>query len=126
MHDLSIFLLVAERFDMLLSFRIRRKFGETAQNLTTSDSADVNVVSQNGYVCCRNRERDLCEGRIEGFNADDRVLLVVKTECVEKSINLNVRVRRPNSDMITMLVSHARSFDIQLYVYAIAVGIVLE
>lgn len=50
----------------------------------------------------------------------------MKAKCVEETLDFDFSVGGPNTDMVTMLVGHTRTFDIELNVNTIAVGVVRE
>ena len=51
-----------------------------SKELTTSNGHDIDIVSENGEISGRNRERDFGESGIERLDVDDGVLLVIETE----------------------------------------------
>lgn len=126
--DNSVVLLLVRVQVLQERLRLRRggELGEDAKDLTTSDSADIDVVAKNRDVGGRDGERNLGECRVEGFDVDDSVLLVVETQGTQQTLNLNFCVRRPDTDVIAMLVSDARVLGVEFDVNAVAVGSLRE
>ena len=61
-------------------------------------------MSENSKIGGWNWERDLSESGVEGFNVDNGVLLVVKPESAQQTVNLDIWVGGPDADVITVLV----------------------
>jgi len=79
--NICIFLFVrCEVAEECLGLRRWCKLGEGAENLTTSDSTDVNVVTEDSDVGRRDGEWNLGESRIEGINIYNCILLIVKSK----------------------------------------------
>jgi hypothetical protein len=113
--NVVVFLLVGiESFHSLLRLWRWSELRQRAEDLTTGNSADIDVVSENGSVGCGNGERNLGKGGIQGFNADNVVLFVEQPESAEKTVDLNVWVRRPHSDVIPMLICDPGTLGIKL------------
>ena len=121
-----LFLVAVEILQERLSLGGRRELGQYTKNLTASDGADVDVVTEDGDVGRRNGERNLCKRRIEGFNLDDGVLLVVKSKSAEQTLDLHLRIRGPDTDVIAMLVGDAGVLGVKLDVDAVAVSVLGE
>jgi hypothetical protein len=99
---------------------------EVAEELTTGEGGDVDVVAEDGAVGGRRRERHLGERRVERGNVDDGVALLPEAERAEEAGNLDIGVRRPDTDVVTVLVGEARAVDIELDVHAVPVVRLLE
>ena len=69
-------------------------------------------MSENSKVGGGNRERDLGESGVEGFNVDNRVL-VLKPESARQVVNLNIRVGRPDADVVTVRVIDTGTRDVE-------------
>jgi hypothetical protein len=113
--DGVIFLLVGiESLYNLLRLGCGSVFRERAEDLTTDDSADIEVVSENGGVGCGDGERNLGKCGIKGLDADHGILLVEQTESAEEASNLDVWVQRPHADVITVLIRDSRALGAKL------------
>lgn len=64
-------------------------------------------MAKDSGICSRNREGDFSEGGVKRFDANDSVPLVVKTESTKKTVDFDLSVGRPNTDVISMLISNA-------------------
>ncbi len=103
-----------------------RELGQNAEDLSAGKSADVDVVAENGAVGSRDGEGDLGQSRVERLDVDHRIALLVKTQCAEQTLNFDVRVERPDTDVITVLIGDARTLRAELDVDAVPVCIALE
>ena len=76
----GVFLLVGRKSINPLSSGGRSILDKSSEELSAGDGHDVDIVAEDGEVSGRNRERNLSEGGVKRFNADDGVLFIVKTE----------------------------------------------
>jgi len=113
-------------FHVSLSLGIRCEFGKSTEHLTTSETTDVNVVTKNGGISGGNGERNFGESWVKGFNVDNSVLLIPETEGTKQTVDFQFRIGRPDTNVVTMLVSNARSLSVEFNVNAVAVNSVLE
>ena len=90
------------------------KLRQYAKNLTTSHSADVDVVAEDGAVCGRDGEGHLGKCGVERLDADDSVRLILQAESAQKASDLEFRVGRPHTNVVTVLVGEARALDVCL------------
>lgn len=110
--DFEVLLLISVKgFHESLSLGIRSILGQRTKDLTASNSADVDIVTEDSAVSGGNRERYLGESRIKGFDTDDSIALVVQAKGTEETIYLQFSIRGPNTEMVTVLISNARSFN---------------
>lgn len=100
--------------------------GQRAENLTTSDSIDINVVPEDGGVGCGDREGNLGKSRVKGLDSDHGILLIVKAESAEQTLDLQIRIDGPNTQVVAMLVGDSRAFRVKLDVDTVAVGVRFE
>lgn len=120
MDDLVVLFLISVKV-LEICFRLwrRGKFGHCAEDLTSGNSADVDVVAQDGAISRRDRERYFGEGRVQGLDANDGISLIVQPQDAEETLNLNVGIQRPQANVITMLISNSRAFGVEFNVNAI-------
>ena len=85
-----LFLVAVEILQERLSLGGRRELGQYTEDLTASDGADVDVVTEDGDVGRRDGERNLCKRRVEGLDLDDGILLVVESKSAEQTFDLNL------------------------------------
>ena len=121
-----LFLVRVEVLQESLSLGVRSELGQYTEDLTTCDGADVNVVTEDGNVGRGDGERNFGKRRIEGFDLDDSVLLIVETKSAEQTFNLDLGVGRPYADVVTMLVGDAGVFSVELSMNAVAVSALSE
>ena len=62
--------------------------------MTTSNGANVNVVTKYCDIRSGDRERNLCKSRIERLNVNDGILLVRQTEGAKKAFDFNFSIGR--------------------------------
>lgn len=94
--------------------------------MTTGDSANINIVTEDSDICGRDGEGNLGQGGIQRFNSNDVILLVVQTESAKNAIDFNIGIRRPDTNVVSMLICYSRALCVQFYMDAIAVFGVLE
>lgn len=121
-----LFLVGAQRFEESLSIRRGGKLGEMTEDLATCDSADIDVVAEDGNIGGGDRERNLGESRVERLNSDNLVFLLPQAKCTEKTGDFDFWVRRPNTNVVAMLIGYSRTFDTKLNVDAVTVAACLE
>jgi hypothetical protein len=120
--DFEVLILVGIKgFQERLGFRIGSIFGQRTKDLTASNSADVDVVTENSAVSRGDREGNLCKSRIKGFNTDDSISFVVQAKGAEETIYLQFGIRGPNAEMVTVLISDTGSFNVELRVDTITI-----
>lgn len=123
--DRRVLCLVARKVsERSTSFGRRRKLGEQAQSLTTRNSRNVDIMTEHSLVRRRNGERNLGQLRIERLDIDDSraALRRSKSERIEQPVDLDVRVGRPESDVVAVLVRDTRTLDVELGVYAVTLA----
>jgi len=118
--------IASQGFDPLLGSGGWGVLDESAKELSAGDGHDIDIVTENGEVGGRNRERDLGKSGIERFDADNSVLLIVKTEGVQHTVNLDIWVVRPDTNVIAVLVVDTGTLDVELHVNAASVGTSFE
>lgn len=106
-----------------LGFGCRSELGKCSENLATSDGVDINVVSKNGAVGGGDGEGDLGQSRVKRFDPNDSILLVVQAQSAEHTFDLQIGVDWPNTQVISMLVCDARTFGVELDVYAVTISL---
>ncbi len=114
--------LAHERFGL----RSGCELGECTKDLTTGESADINVVTKDSGIRSGHREGDLGESGVKRLDANNSVLLVVETESAKETVNLELGVGGPDTNVIAVLVGHTRAFNVELDVHAIPVTAHLE
>ena len=83
-------------------------------------------MSENSKIGGWNRERDLSESGVEGFNVDNGVLLVVKPKSAQQTVNLDIWVGRPDADVVTVLVIDTGTRDVEFQVNTVPFRIDVE
>lgn len=80
-NDSVIFFLVrVQILQECLCFRGWRILGHRSKDLTAYDSTDIDIMTKDGGICSGDRERNLGEGGVQGFNSNDAVLLILEVE----------------------------------------------
>ena len=126
-YHLGVLLLIGgQSFDPLFRGRGRSMLDESPKELSAGDCHDIDVVSKNGEISGRDRERNLGKSRIKRFNVDDGILLVVKSESAQQTVNLDVWVAWPNTDVVTMLVVDTGTLDTEFHMDTISIRSDLE
>lgn len=97
-----------------------------SKDLTTGDSADIDVVTENGDVGGWDRERNLGKGRVQRFNANDLVLLLREAESTKETVDFHLGVGWPNTNVVTMLIRDSRTFNTKFNMNAVPVTTDLE
>jgi hypothetical protein len=66
-------------------------------------------MTKNGLIVGRDGEGNLGECGVEGFNTDNRrtVLWCTQTKNTQESINLEIWIRRPDTNVVPMLICYA-------------------
>jgi hypothetical protein len=119
-------LVLAELLDDSLGLRVGSKLGKRSEHLTTGKTADVKVVAEDSVIGSRDGEGDLGESGIERFDSNDSVLLVEQSKGAEETVNFNIGVGRPDTNVITVLISDTRTFSVEFEVNTVTVLGVLE
>lgn len=83
-------------------------------------------MAEDGAVSGGNGEGNLGKSGIQRVYTDDGILLVVETKGAKQSVNLDIRVCGPDTDVITMLIIDSRAVNAKLDVNTVAVGGFLE
>ena len=83
-------------------------------------------MAQNSAVGGRDGERDFGKGRVERFNANDSIALIVDAKDAEQTLDFNVGIKRPKSEVVAVLVCDSRAFGVELDVNTVALGSLLE
>jgi len=78
-------------------------------------------MSQYGGICCRHWEWHFSQSRVQRLDSNDSIPLLRKAEGTKKAFYLEIRVGRPNSDVITMLVRYTGPLDVEFHVNTIPV-----
>jgi len=119
-NHLCVFLLISSKgLDPFLSGGTRGVLDKGSKELSTGNGHHIDVVSANGELSGRNRERNLGESGIERLDVDDSVL-IIETESAQQTVNLNIRIARPDADVITVLVVYTGTFDVEFHVNAVS------
>lgn len=99
---------------------------QNTKYLTTSKGADVDVVTEHSAVCRGDGEGYLGQSGIERLDVDDCVTLVVETQRAKQTLDFDIRVERPDTDVITVLIRDTRSLGAELDVNTVPVRTVRE
>ena len=94
--------------------------------MAACNSADVDIVSEYGGVCCGYWEWHFRKGRVERFDSNDGVPLLREAKCTQKAFHLNIWIGGPNANMVTVLVCYAGPFDVEFHMNTIAIMGILE
>jgi hypothetical protein len=94
---------------------------EEGERLPRGNGGDVEVVAEDGVVGGRLRKGDFGEGRVEREDLEGGVALLKIGEAQdgEHAFDLDVRVRRPESDVVTSLVGDSRTRDVEFEMDAV-------
>ena len=100
-----------------LRFRsvVGRKGGERVDKLARNGARDFDVVAHGGVVSRWGGEGHAC-GRVEGFDADDRMALLRETEDGEEAVDFFAAIRGPDGDVVAGLVREVRARDVDFHV----------
>lgn len=123
---LVVILVCVELLQDSLCLGYGRELGQNAQDLSAGESADVDVVTEDGAVGGRHGEGNLGQSRVERLDVDHSIALLVKTQCAEQTLHFDVRVERPYTDVVTVLVGDARTLRAEFDVDTIPVCIASE
>lgn len=122
---IGVCLLVSTPSSELLTGCLGRSISSKKSNgLTGSNSRDVEIVTENSVVSSRSRERHLGESGIKRLDINDSLTTARggKTKDSQHTVDLNVRVGRPDTNMVTMLIGHTSTSNIKLDVNAVPVA----
>lgn len=126
-HHLGVLLLVSSQsLDPLFGGRGRSMFDKSPKELSAGDGHDIDVVPENGLISGRDRERNLSESRVKRFNADDGILLVVKSQSAQQTVDLDIRIARPDTDVVTVLVADTGPLNVEFHVDTVPVRVEAE
>ena len=79
-----------------------------------------------GEISGRNGGRSLSGSGDERFDAGDGVLLIVKTESAQQTVDFDIRFARPNADVVTVLVGDAGTLNVEFHVNAVSFCVDVE
>lgn len=83
-------------------------------------------MPQDGIVGGRGGEGNLGQSGIQALDADNSILLLIKTKCAEEADDFDIRVGGPDSDVVSVLVCHSRTFDVEFNMDAVTIVVRLE
>jgi len=70
--------------------------------------------------------KSLSESGVEGFNVDNGVLLIAKTQSVQQAVNLDIWVARPYADVVTMLVISTGTLNVEFHMNVVSSWVDIE
>jgi hypothetical protein len=120
------FLACVEVSEVILGRGRGAKFSQDTENLPAGDGANINVVPEYSGVCRRHWEWHFGESWVERLDSNDSIPLFGKAEGTKKAFYLKIRVGRPNADVVTVLVRHARPLNTEFHMNTIPVMGILE
>ena len=106
-----------------LGLGVRRILRENAQVLSADHGADVDVMTKDGDVSRRDRERNLGEGWVERLNVDDLVFLLMEAESAEQALDFELGIRGPNTDVVAVLIRDTGVLSVEFDVDAVPVRV---
>jgi hypothetical protein len=124
--DMVFFLVCVEVPEVSLGRGSGTKFSQDTENLPACDGADVNVVPEYSGVCCRHREWHFGKSWVERLDSNDGIPLLRKAKGTKKALHLEVRVRRPNAHVVTMLVRYTGPLNVEFHMNTISGMGILE
>jgi hypothetical protein len=126
-YHFSVLLFIGgQSFDPLLRGGGRSMLDESPKELSAGDGHDIDVVSKNGEISGRDGERNLGKSRIKRFNVNDGILLVVKSESTQQTVNFDIRVAWPDTDVVTVLVVDTGTLDTKFHMDTVSISSNLE
>lgn len=102
------------------------KFSQDTKNLPACDGADVNVMPEYSGICCRHGEWHFGKSWVERLDSNDSIPLLRKAKGAKKALHLEIRVRRPNAHVVTMLVRYTRPLNVEFHMNTISGMGILE
>jgi hypothetical protein len=124
--SMVFFLACVEAPEVILGRGRRTEFSQDTENLPTCDGANVNVVPEDSGVCRGHWEWYFGESWVKRLDSNDSVPPLRKAEGTKKAFHLEIRVGRPNTDVVTVLVCHTGPLNTEFHMNTISVMGILE
>lgn len=118
-YFMVLLLISGKCLQVFLRVFVGGKLGDNTKYLTGCHSRDVDIVTEDGAICGRNREWYFGEGGIEGDDINNGITFVPESQYGQQAVDLNFGVGGPDADVVTMLVVDPGTFDLQFHVHAV-------